>query len=355
MTLPPARSSADPARGGVRPARRAGFTLIELLVVMAIIALLASLLLPAVQAARETARRTQCLNNVKQVVLALHNYHGSHNAFPPGYVERGESLPPVHPLTFPGGIQFPVGGPPLTERGVSNWWGWHYSILAAMGEPNTSNLVDNRHDPSIERFPLQPPGEFPWQQPNLNAARKVIASYACPSGSLVPNTNQYGSGGFGYSNYVGSAGSRVEVENENGDLAAERRGGMFDVNSSTRFRDVTDGETSTIFVIESLVGLWADGYNCCTSYPLNTGDSNTDELNPPIFYGQAPRGLGAPNTPGGFVPNPQQAFTTPGSWHTDVVNVALADGSSRSLSLDIDRATYRRLITRNDGEQVGEF
>ena len=353
------RSARRPAR---RPARRGGFTLIELLVVMAIIALLASLLLPAVQAARETARRTQCLNNVKQVVLALHNYHGSHNVFPPGYIDRGDLDGVIYDIQFPGGVIFPMGGPPLTQRGISNWWGWHYSLLSAMGEPNTAALVDNRHDPSLERFPLQLPGDHPWQQPNLSAARKAIPSYVCPSGSLGANSTPQQTGNLAYTNYIGSAGIREEVTNDEGNLVNRRSGGMFDANSSTSFRDVQDGETSTIFVLESLIGFWADGYNCCTSYPLDpedqpgTGTRGRDLQGlPPIFYGQAPTGQGPPNTPGGFQPAPGSAFTMPGSWHADVVNIALVDGSSRSLSLDIDRNTYRRLITRNDGEQVSEF
>src|SRR3954454_25192238 len=102
---------------------RRGFTLIELLVVIAIIAILIALLLPAVQQAREAARRTQCKNNLKQIGLALHNYHDTCNSFPPGWINTWASNPPRS--NFPG-----------------NSWGWNAMILPMMDQGNVYNQIN---------------------------------------------------------------------------------------------------------------------------------------------------------------------------------------------------------------------
>ena len=95
-----------------------GFTLVELLVVIGVIAILISLLLPAVQAAREAARRTQCRNNLKQIGVALHNYHASYNTFPPGYVAGA-----IYPAT-------------------SNGWGWCAQLLPYLDQGPLSNSLN---------------------------------------------------------------------------------------------------------------------------------------------------------------------------------------------------------------------
>jgi len=306
---------------------RRGFTLIELLVVMAIIALLIALLLPAVQAAREAARRTQCTSNLHNLSIAHHNYAQSFGVFPPGWVGNYD------PTTSFAGInvvfQEPVRLLPsgiVTNRNVSNFWGWHTSLLTQIGETNTHNLINFRIPHSESRF-------LPWandpngyQNQNMAAMQHVVGIYVCPSSSLPANRPQ----GLAYSTYIGSAGQQVITQDADGNDVTTYEGGIFGQNSAVSFRDITDGESNTMLLSESLVGFWADGWNCCGSY----------------LPGRVPFYDGSSGGPSPF------SF---GSWHGDNVQIALADGSGRGISRNIDRETFRRLIMRNDGQQMGEF
>ena len=320
-----------------RRARRHGFTLIELLVVMAIIALLIALLLPAVQNARESARRTQCLNNVKQLGLAHQTYHDTYGSFASGFYQqvlppdsedklfKGVNVPAPEKVTL-----IPMGFWPRSgaQTFVSNFWGWHASILPNLEQDPTFNLINFAFPHTQNR--MGAPG-------NLSAMTHVVPAYVCPSASL-PNSRP---GGLAYSTYVGSAGLRSTVSSDDGSgnvtQATSYLGYMFYQNSAVNLRDVTDGTTNTMLICESLVGLWADGYNCCGSFDPSFA----------TFY----NGIEKPGPGQKISPQP----TSFGSWHVGVANVAMVDGSARNLNKNINATTFAQLVQRNDGQQMNEF
>jgi prepilin-type N-terminal cleavage/methylation domain-containing protein/prepilin-type processing-associated H-X9-DG protein len=208
--------------------RRSGFTLIELLVVIAIIAILIALLVPAVQKVREAAARTQCINNMKQIGLALHGYHDVYKVFPPG------SAADVAPWKTP-----PTAAD--TDWGSS----WMVFVLPYLDQSTVSI-----------RWIFS--GQSGWQVANNNALIKglVIGSYRCPSTSL-PDLNPYsttlpGAGGVGimYTSYVaiGGAINNTGVKTWNSNIASDR--GMLFQLSKVKMVQVTDGTSNTIMVGE---------------------------------------------------------------------------------------------------------
>jgi prepilin-type N-terminal cleavage/methylation domain-containing protein len=283
---------------------RNGFTLIELLVVIAIISVLIALLLPAVQKARESARRVQCTNNMKQIALAAHVYHETHGSFPSGFLgSYGTDVS----LTFSEPFRYQKKQPNIA---VNAWvltpaWGWQAFMLSEMGSQNVK-----------VNFSL--PKDSPE---NLRAVRANIKSYICPSASL-PSARP---SGVGYSTYRGNVGTSPDD-------------GMFYPNSSIRFRDVTDGETQTILFTETLFGFWGDGYSCCARGRYATDSSGIP--NRPIFdeYYTDPN-------------DPAIQFFGYGSWHDDIIIVSLVDGSVHKMSKGIDVRVFAALTTRSGGEQ----
>ena len=191
--------------------RKSGFTLVELLVVIAIIAILVALLLPAVQAAREAARRIQCSNNLKQMGLALHNYESAFRKFPAGIVD------PNH--TF-----------------------WSASLLPHLEQNALFNSLD-----FSERWEVAGSG-------NAKAGATFLSVYRCPSSSVAKHVNLQGVPGCVPSTYlaVGSGTDTRESGNVRDHLGLFRRNGFMFVNSWNRISNVQDGTSNTLAIGEAL-------------------------------------------------------------------------------------------------------
>jgi prepilin-type N-terminal cleavage/methylation domain-containing protein/prepilin-type processing-associated H-X9-DG protein len=181
-----------------------GFTAVELLVVVAIVAILIALLLPAVQQAREAARRSQCKNNMKQLGLAMHNYNDTYSTLPPGWIAKDWKA----------------------ETGAC--WGWGTSILPFADQAAIFNQINFNRPPTV--------GEL---------TQMMLPIYRCPT-DTSPNTNAV-RGNYGTSNYAGNYGSQVLPGSVD---AAKDVNGLFYCNSSVRFASFKDGLSNTIMISE---------------------------------------------------------------------------------------------------------
>ena len=368
--------------GNPAPRRRSGFTLIELLVVIAIIAILVSLLLPAVQQAREAARRSQCQNNLKQLGLALHNYHSTYNTFPAGMAGTGALaastttnrgrlswavplLPFMDQIALWNQISRPLTVPPPPATGGT--------LFPAMG-PDTSNAAYT-----------------PWriQDPAL----------LCPSdGTAAPD------GAIADTNYAANWGDNGNGNAVAGANAANR--GAFGRGVWRGLRDLRDGTTSTILVGE--IGRSDGNRNYVGNALVNSAaaadacvTAATNATNPGFYPGSGsadmiPRGdryndgavtysgfntMVAPNGPSCVASSPGDTASalpatgvlTAGSYHPGGVQVTMGDGSVKFISETINRTTtpapatvpatsgrspygtWGALGTRSGGEVPAEF
>tara|TARA_R110002111_G_scaffold228511_1_gene289923 strand:- start:3925 stop:4908 length:984 start_codon:yes stop_codon:yes gene_type:complete len=319
--------------------KASGFTLIELLVVIAIIAILIALLLPAVQQAREAARRSSCKNNLKQIGIALHNYHDTFSRLPPGIVEFYDS----------------------GDRGN---WGWAAYILPSMEQSTLYNNLE------ISEISLAEALDNPTM---VSIMKQPLAAFQCPSTPVPEQTDRdinSLSGGpdvfLTISTYAGNGGSWRLYKSKAAAASASRNegcvNGVFWSNSNVRFRDITDGTTNTIMVGERTWELTKLGTplsfkgrthpHAAHIYGTATAASNT-------YYGMADvLGVGESHINGpGY---PRNSFS---SSHTGGAHFALCDGSVRFISENIDHlkstsaidSTYERLLDRADGDPIGEF
>jgi prepilin-type N-terminal cleavage/methylation domain-containing protein/prepilin-type processing-associated H-X9-DG protein len=325
----------------MRTSRRPAFTLIELLVVIAIIAILIGLLLPAVQKVREAAARTKCQNNLKQIGLALHNYHGTLGQFPPGYM-----------ATNP--------GPGLADDHGPGW-GWGALILPYLEQ-----------DPLYRQIQLAKDITDP-----VNAAARMtsLSIFLCPSdpgellfkvdrdGDSEPYTNYLtDSAGqpvvVAHGNYVGMFGN-PEVTPDPGYLSTDTdRGpahrGVFYRNSVIRITDVTDGTSNSLFAGERSTNLaYATWVGAVTGgqVPAHIPDpfGFGPEAAPLLILGHTGDDSDVPpHTPNSPVAHVDDFW----SFHTQGANFLMVDGSVRTINNSINPVTWWALGTRAGGEPV---
>jgi prepilin-type N-terminal cleavage/methylation domain-containing protein len=337
-----------------------GFTLVELLVVIAIIGVLVALLLPAVQAAREAARRSSCSNNLTQLTIAVHNYEMAHGVYPPGTIDAAG---------------------PIMNVSSGYHHSWVVQILPYIEEQNAYNLLDKKlsiYDPT-----------------NAPVAASMPRLMACPSTGARGNVPSY-------------AGCHHDKEKP----IDANDSGVFFLNSFVRYDDITDGSSHTIFIGEKLADAWDLPWLSGTRSTLrNTGvpidwltypalpkpgmgpppppltdvpkideldaiddlsSQSTSKLGqvivvaanlgipePPVATEAAANAPAEPQTPPPAKSAVTAAKTMPGhpafvggfgSLHPSISMFSFGDGSIRAISRNVDRKTYQTMASRNDGK-----
>jgi prepilin-type N-terminal cleavage/methylation domain-containing protein len=312
---------------------RRAFTLVELLVVIAIIGVLVALLLPAIQAAREAARRSQCSNNLKQIGLAMHNYHDTYNSFPAGAWVFNATGAGTEDCVATNGRRAP----------------WSVVILPFMELQSLYELSD-----LTAQFVCSN-AESPTTGPNREVWRTRVATYQCPSFPARSNPNNH-------SNYYGVMGGGPDalsycVTNNPG--RRFWRNGILYQNSSMGMADILDGTANTFLVGEQRYQLldggrgdnhwlgWAStnrsdpngvtGTLAAAQLPINIFAGHGDTFD--TTFGSLPTGQGLH----------QRAF---GSYHPGGCHFVMADGTVRFLTENIDLNLYYYLAIRDDGQAI---
>ena len=298
--------------------RDRGFTLIELLVVIAIIAILISLLLPAVQQAREAARRTQCKNNLKQIGLALHNYHDVSRGFPPGALFGDDS------------------------------YGWGTFILPYLDQVNVYSRIDFNIFPDDTHFGTGVQITIPLQ---VGVTDRVLPVYICPSNGMALTHSPFRAdgggdpaqpindiGGHARNDYKGCLGT-------GGGSVTGMFGKIKDTLMPTRIRDVLDGTTNTIAV--------GEGYTAKMREIDGPTHGNVRDFSVWVGTNNQHQNVVAETRIADVINSDQDdAFA---SQHTGGAQFLFGDGSVHFISENIDMVTFGNLGDKADGNVTGEL
>ncbi len=375
-------NQAERSKRGLTPT---GFTLVELLVVIAIIGILVALLLPAVQAAREAARRNSCVNNLKNCALGVLNYEVTNGRFPPGAS---------------------YARPELGYNGFS----WQTEVLAFMEESATADLLDAEKERALSIDPTRPLNPYaisptdPDDQNLIAITFSLSQIFECPSDGEafdnVPSTNPGRQEGVPASNYYAVAGAgrtrNLDFPNDNRISAIDlvdysgtaSRDGIMTAGRGSKASQITDGLSKTLLIGERWYHLriWTVGgyWGLTTAGPdrtyglsLRNADGSWDKPDRPmtgsaIFSATAVRGKYPPGAaldtigyyylhedddrPGPVPDGVNSDITTNelpfGSFHTNGANFAYGDGSVHFLTSNIEPALYVSLATRNGEENI---
>lgn len=299
--------------------RKRAFTLIELLVISSATVLLVAVAMPGILQARQRAREENCKNNLKQLGLAMHNYHDVYNSFPPAWCARH------------------------TNADSQSWYGWQCALLPYIEQANLYSQI-NFHTPEWTTLPPKLQVQGRGKSTEAEIPRMEIAFYLCPQDS-TGGTNPF-CDGYGTSNYSGNFGSELlprwyESGSEQfwpGGVPTPTKGnGIMSVNSKIGIRDITDGTSNTVMISErsalSGAGLWVGVRSNRHENDVMTDMNHLSGLN--------------------------KSFAGFSGRHDGKVNMCICDGSVRLVNEEIDSSleggVLQALGTRAGGEVLGEF
>jgi prepilin-type N-terminal cleavage/methylation domain-containing protein/prepilin-type processing-associated H-X9-DG protein len=298
--------------------RRSALTLVELLVVIAIIGMLVALLLPAVQRARESANRIACVNNLKQIGLAIHGHHDTYGVFPPGYAQSPFTVP-QGTIVQGGHGTFPFLLPFLEQEPLANLYLW-----------------DKR-------------AQGPGNQPVATIQLEVLQCPSAEADRWVTAAEDPGNYAYGGKGACGDYAGIREIDPSLGQIGlvdqASNYDGVLTLNYLARLADITDGSSQTILVTEDAgrPKLW-----CAGKMISGTNVSGGAWVSGTLIFGQgsSPDGAKKPGPCAINCTNDREVY----SFHREGANAVFVDGSVHFLQASIDIRTFARLATRSGGE-----